>query len=142
MDGYGFPPALAPLPLRDGWFRTSDLGRLDEAGALWLTGRADDTVRTAAGHLVNLAEVARVAREHPGVRDAAAVPLDDGAGVHLGLLVEADAGLSPAGLRRHLAAALPPWARPRVVEATASLPRLPVGKPDRDACAAVLRQAR
>jgi acyl-CoA synthetase (AMP-forming)/AMP-acid ligase II len=139
MAGYGFPPAVTPVRLVDGWYRTGDLGRLEPDGVLALAGRADDCVRTAAGYLVNLAEIAQAALGHPGVREAVAVALGDAEGLHVGLLVEADGAADPAALRRRLAGALPPWCQPRALAATPALPRLPGGKPDRRAAAALLR---
>ena len=54
----------------DGWLRTSDLGRLDEEGYLYVLGRADETIVTG-GKNVAPAEVEQVLLEHPAVADAA-----------------------------------------------------------------------
>ena len=53
----------------DGWLRTSDVGRLDEEGYLYVLGRADDVIVTG-GKNVSPAEVEQVLLEHPAVADA------------------------------------------------------------------------
>ncbi len=58
----------------------------------------------------------------------------------IGLLVQGTA--SELELRRHLAAALPSWAQPRVVVVRRELPRLRDGKADRLACLRLLEEAR
>ena len=141
MDGYGFPGRLEPRETVNGWWPTPDVGYLDEAGYLTVAGRLDDCVRTAAGHLVNPAEVAAAVEAYRGVTDAAVVPLGDATDPVLGVLVEAESALSVGDLRRHLAGKLPPWSLPRVVERTGALPRLPGGKIDRLACIAHLELA-
>lgn len=141
MDGYGFPGQLEPRPAMDGWWATPDAGYLDESGVLTVAGRLDDCIRTAAGHLVNPAEVAVAVEGYRGVTDAVVVPLGDATGPVLGVLVEAERAMNVADLRRHLARALPPWSLPRVVERTHALPRLLGGKVDRLACIALLESA-
>jgi acyl-CoA synthetase (AMP-forming)/AMP-acid ligase II len=138
MDGYGFPPDLAPLGDVDGWWATPDVGHVDESGALTLAGRLDECVRTGAGYLVNAAEVAAVIEQFPGVTDAAVAPLETPTGPVLGVLVQAPGDLDVAALRGHLVRALPPWAQPRVVDVASALPRLPSGRVDRRSCVQIL----
>ena len=44
FDGYEGEPERTAAALKDGWFRTDDLGELDDDGRLWVTGRADDVI--------------------------------------------------------------------------------------------------
>ena len=134
MEGYGFPEALEPREEIAGWYPTSDLGVLDEAGALTLLGRIDDCFKTQAGYLVNPAEVAMVLRRHPIVVDVAVVPLNTSTGTVIGALVVANGTLDPDALRSHAARALPASHQPQVVRATSELPRMTSGKTDRSAC--------
>ena len=56
--------------------RTTDLGRLDDDGFLWIVGRADETI--VRGGFKVQPEVVRAALErHPHVREAAVVGIDD-----------------------------------------------------------------
>ena len=58
--------ALTAETLVDGWFLTSDAGRLDEDGRLHVLGRIDDVV-ISGGVNVPLPAVAARLREHPEV---------------------------------------------------------------------------
>jgi acyl-CoA synthetase (AMP-forming)/AMP-acid ligase II len=138
MLGYGFPPHLESPGGRGDWLGTSDVGRLDEAGVLALGGRLDECIRTAAGYLVNSADIARALEAYPGVTDCAVVPLMTPRGPVIGVLAQAPEGVTPIDLRRHLARRLVPWSRPRVVEVARELPRLAGGKTDRMRCLAIL----
>src|SRR5262249_50404125 len=66
------PAAPAQAYTSDGWFRTGDLGELDEAGYLRISGRAKELIITG-GYNVYPREVEEVLRGHPGVVDAAVV---------------------------------------------------------------------
>jgi malonyl-CoA/methylmalonyl-CoA synthetase len=66
------PAATAQAYTSDGWFRTGDLGELDEAGYLRISGRAKELIITG-GYNVYPREVEEVLRGHPGVVDAAVV---------------------------------------------------------------------
>jgi fatty acid CoA ligase FadD36 len=138
MEGYGFPPELAPPAHRDGWWLTRDVGSLDAAGSLTLAGRIDDCFKTASGYLVNPGEITNVLMSHPAVSDVVILPLASSAGMDIGALVESDRAIDLDGLRASVVRALPPWLHPQRLAVTERLPRLAGGKPDRAACRAIL----
>jgi acyl-CoA synthetase (AMP-forming)/AMP-acid ligase II len=140
MAGYGFPPAVERPGDVDGWWPTQDLGRLRADGYLVLAGRIDDAIRTRDNRVVNLAHVAASFGHLPGVREVVVMPIDGPGGRSFGAVVECDGLETAATLRAGLASVLPPWSWPRVIEQVAVLPRLPNGKPDRNACARLLAE--
>jgi o-succinylbenzoate---CoA ligase len=76
FDRYDGQPGLTAEVLRDGWFVTSDLGRLDEDGRLEVLGRVDDVI-VSGGVKVPAAAVARRLREHPRVEAAEVLGIPD-----------------------------------------------------------------
>jgi fatty-acyl-CoA synthase len=78
MSGPGvFPGYLSDKHNRDafiepGWVNSGDLGRLDEDGYLWITGRAKDLI-IRGGHNIDPAPVEEILFRHPAVAFAAVV---------------------------------------------------------------------
>ena len=66
------PDANAEAFTADGWFRTGDLGELDAAGYLRITGRAKELI-ISGGYNVYPREVEDALRAHPAIADAAVV---------------------------------------------------------------------
>jgi long-chain acyl-CoA synthetase len=64
-------------PLRDGVFRTGDIGRMDSDGFLTLVGRRDGMINVS-GLKVSPAEVAATLERHPAVSEAAVLGFPDG----------------------------------------------------------------
>jgi cyclohexanecarboxylate-CoA ligase len=60
----------------DGWFRTGDLGTVDAAGFLRITGRKKDVI-IRKGENISAREVEEVAATHPAVQEVAVVALPD-----------------------------------------------------------------
>ena len=60
----------------DGWFHTRDRGWLDEAGFLFIEGRADDTI-IRGGENIAPAEIEEVLLRHNAVAECAVVGIDD-----------------------------------------------------------------
>ncbi len=108
-----------------GELRTGDLGRLDEAGRLWITGRAK-RIAKVFGLRVNLEEIEAWLRGQPDAPVVAAIAGDD----KLRVFVEGGAPDAPAALRRALAAHIGVHATGVEVRAVAALPRLASGKID------------
>jgi o-succinylbenzoate---CoA ligase len=116
-----------------GWFRTGDLGRLDEAGRLVVRGRADDVINTG-GNKVVPGEVAAVLQACPEVRDAAVIGQPDpewGERV-VAVVVPADPGdpPDPELLRLRVRERLPRYAAPSRIVMVDAVPMLPSGKHD------------
>jgi fatty-acyl-CoA synthase len=62
--------------LADGWLDSGDLGRLDQDGYLWLTGRSKDLI-IRGGHNIDPIVIEEALVRHPAVETAAAVGLPD-----------------------------------------------------------------
>ncbi|MGH3900466.1 MAG: o-succinylbenzoate--CoA ligase [Pseudonocardiaceae bacterium] len=139
--GYLDAPEQTAAAFRDGWFRTSDLGRLDPQGRLQVLGRADDVVVTG-GLNVAPAEVEAVLTGLPGVAAACVVGLPDPEwGERLtAVVVPADPGRPPdlAALRAATRRLLTGAQVPKEIVLLDALPLRGVGKPDRSAVRAML----
>lgn len=129
FSGYEGDPALTAEVLQDGWFLTSDAGRLDEDGRLQLLGRIDDMVVTG-GVNVPAAVVARRLREHPRVSAAEVLGVpDEEWGSRLVAYVVGEVSLDE--LRDWVGEAHPRAWAPRQLIALPEIPHLPNGKADR-----------
>ncbi|WP_328606077.1 o-succinylbenzoate--CoA ligase [Amycolatopsis sp. NBC_00345] len=136
--GYRLAPELTAESFGDGWFRTSDRGRIHADGRVEVLGRADDVINTG-GVKVSAAEVERVLGGQPGVRDACVVGLPDPEwGEAVVALVVTDGAADGSGLRAAVRAELGPAATPKRLEFTAELPLRGPGKIDRGAVKALL----
>jgi long-chain acyl-CoA synthetase len=122
----GAPPGESPL--RDGVFRTGDLGRIDSHGYLTIDGRRDAMINVG-GLKVSPAEVAATLERHSGVREAAVLGFPDGRGDEVVYAVVESAG--PVGEDELIL-----WCReslaehkvPRRIEIRDALPRTAAGK--------------
>ena len=129
FDGYAGDPALTAEALVDGWFLTSDAGRLDEDGRLRVLGRIDDVV-VSGGVNVPTPAVAGRLREHPDVREVEVVGVpDEEWGHRVVAFVVGDLTLEAA--REWVAARHPRSWAPRELVTLAALPLLANGKVDR-----------
>src|SRR6201994_1867025 len=76
MDGYDGDPEATAAVMRDGWFHTGDLGRMDRSGRGSHAGRIKDMIRRG-GENVAAGEVEEVLLTHPAVALAAVVAVPD-----------------------------------------------------------------
>ena len=122
------PDATAAAFTDDGWFRTGDIGALDDEGYLRIVGRAKELIITG-GYNVYPREIEDVLRSHPTVRDVAVVgtPSDEWGEV-VTAYVEAEEGFDAEALLAWAAGRLAPYKRPRIVHRVGELPRNKLGK--------------
>ncbi len=129
FERYDGDPDLSAEVLVDGWFLTSDAGRLDEDGRLHVLGRIDDMVVSGGVNVPAPAVAARL-REHPGVEAAEVLGVpDEEWGHRLVAFVVGEVSLDDARSwvgETHARS----WA-PRQVVVLDEIPLLANGKPDR-----------
>ncbi|MEV3890989.1 MULTISPECIES: acyl-CoA synthetase [Streptomyces] len=126
------PDATAAAHTADGWFRTGDVGTVDEDGYVTIVGRKATDLIKSGGYKIGAGEIENVLLTHPGVREAAVTGEEDpdlGERV-VAWVVAADPGSPPPAeeLADHVAAQLAPHKRPRTVHYLDALPRNDLGK--------------
>ncbi|WP_407664348.1 o-succinylbenzoate--CoA ligase [Mycolicibacterium psychrotolerans] len=130
----GYRNPVTPNPFAEpGWFRTDDIGAVDDSGVLRVLGRVDDAISTG-GLTVLPALVEEAVAGHPSVADCAVFGVADerlGQRVVAAVVLTDGATITLPELRSHVAAALTPTAAPREVHVVDELPRRGIGKVDR-----------
>jgi len=113
---------------KDGWFKTGDVGILDEEGFLTVVDRIKDLI-IVSGFNVYPAEIEEHVLRHPDIREAAVigVPREEGEMVKLFVISE-NPDLSEEDIIRFCRQGLTPYKVPARVEFRAYLPRSNVGK--------------
>jgi long-chain acyl-CoA synthetase len=130
FQGYHNRPDETAAVWRDGWFRTGDIGRLDDRGYLFIVDRLKDMIKRS-GYSVYPAEIERVLRTHDAVAEAAVVGIPDRvAGEEVKAFVVLKPGMAASAdeLAAHCRGALAAYKVPRLIEFRDDLPRNPVGK--------------
>jgi long-chain acyl-CoA synthetase len=130
MAGYWQrPDETAKVMTADGFFRSGDIGTVDERGYFKIVDRKKDMI-LVSGFNVYPNEVEDVVTQMPGVLECAAVGIvDEKAGEAVKLvIVRKDASVTEAAVRAYCEANLTGYKRPKVVEFRNDLPKTPVGK--------------
>ena len=130
MNGYlGMPDVNAKL-IRDGWFHTGDLGRLDEHGYLYFAGRKKDVIRRR-GENMSALEIETVVAEHFAVAEVAAygVPSEySEEEVAVAIVLRDDKALTQEDLIHHCNGKMARYMVPEHILFLDALPRTPTEK--------------
>jgi fatty-acyl-CoA synthase len=128
MRGYWRDPAATARALRDGWFRTGDVGHRDAEGRFWFTDRLTRVI-ISGGENIYPAELERVLSDAPGVREAAVLGRPDPRWGEVPVAVVVPApGFEAAAVLRHFEGRLARFKHPRAVLPVDALPRTALGK--------------
>jgi amino acid adenylation domain-containing protein len=130
-----------PAAGNDRWYRSGDLARYRDDGALEFLGRTDDQVKIR-GYRVERGEVERTLLRHPGVHHATVLPEGEGEDRSLAALVVLDHDIPPALLREHCARFLPEFMVPSRFVPLAQMPANEHGKRDLDEMRRILVEQR
>ncbi|MGH2613676.1 MAG: o-succinylbenzoate--CoA ligase [Thermomicrobiales bacterium] len=128
--GYLDDPDAASSRTTDGWFRTGDVGYLDDDGFLYVVDRRDDLI-VSGGENVYPAEIERVLREHPLVSDAAVIGVADdawGSRPIAAVVWTGDRADASTVLHRHCVERLGRYKVPDRILLVAEIPRSSSGK--------------
>jgi fatty-acyl-CoA synthase len=129
-QGYWMDPEKTAAAFFGNWFRSGDVGYLDEDGFLYLTDRKKDMI-ISGGENIASSEVERVIYELPQVREVAVIGLPDARWGEkpVAVVVLADgSALALPDLADHCRAKLAGFKVPRQLIIRDSLPRNPSGK--------------
>ena len=130
MAGYWQrPDETAKVMTADGYFKSGDIGTMDERGYFKIVDRKKDMV-LVSGFNVYPNEVEDVVSMLDGVLECAVVGVPDdktGEAVKL-VIVKKDPGLTEEKVREYCRANLTGYKQPKVVEFRTDLPKTPVGK--------------
>jgi long-chain acyl-CoA synthetase len=128
MKGYWNNPAATAEVIRDGWFHTGDLGRVDDDGFFFLVDRRRDVI-IRGGYTVYSREVEEVLYEHPAVRQAAVIGFPHPElGEEIAAVVVLRAPVEPDGLRAFVKERMAAYKYPRHISVADALPMSPTGK--------------
>ena len=134
FSGYEDAPEENDAAFIDGWFRTGDLGYLDDEGYLFLTGRKKELINKG-GQKISPAEIDTVLKSHPRVRDAMAFGITEpvlGEDIEA-MVVRADDSVTEYELHMFLLDRLVQFKVPRRIYFVDEIPKTSTGKPRRHA---------
>ena len=128
FEGYWNRPDGDAKALHGGWYFTGDMGRMDEDGDLYVTGRVDDMIITG-GENVSPVEIESHISKIPGVGEVAVVGLaDEQWGQIVTAFVERTGNITAGEIDAYCKANLANFKRPRRIVFVDQIPKSPVGK--------------
>ncbi|MFT5446269.1 MAG: long-chain acyl-CoA synthetase [Gammaproteobacteria bacterium] len=130
MSGYWKMPEETAISMRDGYFHTGDVAKLDSQGNLYIVDRLKDMIITG-GENVYCPEVEGVLMSHPAVLEAAVLGVPDdtwGEAIKALVLLRNEHDGTEDELRNWCRSRLAGYKIPKSIEIRNDLPRTPVGK--------------
>lgn len=129
--GYYDNPEANAKAFRDGWFRTGDLGHMDEEGFVYITGRASD-MYISGGSNIYPREIEEKLLTHPAVGEVAVLGVPDPFWGEVGVAVcvarEGTEAVAEAELAAYLAPKVPRYKMPKRFFFWEALPKSGYGK--------------
>ena len=128
--GYWRKPEETAGAFENGWFKTGDLGNIDQDGYYYLTDRIKHII-ISGGENISPKEVEVIINQVDGVAESSVVGIEDekwGEKVVVAVVKKPDAEVCAAGIREHCKKFLHDWKCPKEIVFVEELPRNTMGK--------------
>ncbi|MCC5661319.1 AMP-binding protein [Nostoc sp. XA010] len=130
MLGYWNRPDETAQVLKNGWFHTGDIGRMDEEGYFYIVDRLKDMINLS-GFKVYPAEVENVIYQHPAVAECAVYGVPDqvkGEIVKANIVLKAGHAMTEEQIIEFCYERMAAYKIPRAINFVDSIPKNPIGK--------------
>ncbi len=130
MEGYWQQTAETEHAMRGGWFHTGDMATIDENGSILIVDRMKDII-VSGGENISSLEVEQAILAHPGVYEAAVVPIPDdkwGEVPKAVVIAKPGSNLTETQLLEFCRSQIAHYKCPRSVEFVENLPKTATGK--------------
>ncbi len=130
MKGYRNKPEETAKVLADGWFRTGDIGKMDEEGYFYIVDRKKDMI-LSGGYNVYPRDIEEVLYEHPKIQEAAAIGVPHptrGEAIKIFIVMKEGETATQEEIIDYCAGKLAKYKLPTEVEFRDELPKTNVGK--------------
>lgn len=130
MQGYWKDPETTAFAMRAGWLHTGDLGRVDEDGYLYITGRIKDLI-IKGGENISPREIEEALYQHPAIAEAAVIGIPDatfGEQICAVVVLRPGHSATEVEIQNHVGRFVNKFKVPASVVFRSDLPKSPVGK--------------
>lgn len=130
MKGYWKLPELSKKTLKNGWYHTGDMGRMDDRKYLYIVDRKKDMI-ISGGENIYSKEIEDVFFRHPAIADVAVIGVPDdiwGEAVKAFVIKKEGMEVTEAELIEHCKRYLASYKKPKSIEFVMELPRSTAGK--------------
>ncbi len=130
MKGYWNRPDATQEAIKDGWFHSGDMGKVDDDGYFFIVDRKKELI-IRGGYNVYPREIEEVLYEHPAVQEAAVIGVEDekmGEEVGAAVALKKGEDVSADELRSYVKEQVASYKYPRQIWFVDELPKGPTGK--------------
>lgn len=130
MKNYWNCPELTASRLRDGWYYTGDMGKIDEQGNIFLINKKAEVI-TKSGFPIYTNEIEQILATHPKVKEAVAIAIphpDHKEDVQACVVLRDNETATPGEIIEYCRNQVPVYKCPQIVKFYPSLPRTKMGR--------------